>query len=68
VVALPAMEPRLVDLEIRYTHLEQQYAELSQVVFEQQKTLEAVQKELLRLRGRIEELGEPMANEKPPHY
>ena len=62
------MEPRLVDLEIRYTHLERQYAELSQVVFEQQKALDAVQKELARLRGRIEEIGDPIANEKPPHY
>jgi uncharacterized coiled-coil protein SlyX len=59
------MEPRLVDLEIRHTHLERQYAELSQVVFEQQRTLEAVQKELVRLRGRLEELGEPIANESP---
>ena len=62
------MEPRLVDLEIRYTHLERQFAELSQVVFEQQKALEAVQKELARLRGRLEELGDPIVNEKPPHY
>jgi uncharacterized coiled-coil protein SlyX len=62
------MEPRLVDLEIRYTHLERQYAELSQVVFEQQKALEVVQKELARLRGRLEELGDPIVNERPPHY
>jgi len=62
------MEPRLVDLEIRYTHLERQFAELSQVVFDQQKTLEALQKELARLRGRLEELGDPIVNEKPPHY
>ena len=62
------MEPRLVDLEIRYTHLERQFAELSQVVFEQQKALEAVQKELARLRGHLEELGDPIVNEKPPHY
>jgi SlyX protein len=62
------MEPRLVDLEIRYTHLERQYAELSQVVFDQQKTIDAIQKELTRLRGRLEELGEPAPNENPPHY
>jgi uncharacterized coiled-coil protein SlyX len=62
------MESRLVDLEIRYTHLEQQYAELSQVVFQQQKTIDAIQKELARTRGRLDELGEPITNEKPPHY
>jgi uncharacterized coiled-coil protein SlyX len=62
------LESRLVDLEIRYTHLEQQYAELSQVVFEQQKSITALLKELGGLRGRLEELGDPIANERPPHY
>jgi uncharacterized coiled-coil protein SlyX len=64
----PIMESRLVDLEIRYTHLEQQYAELSQVVFEQQKSIAALHKEMVSLRGHMEELGEPIANERPPHY
>jgi uncharacterized coiled-coil protein SlyX len=62
------MESRLVDLEIRYTHLEQQYTELSQVVFEHQKTITTLLKELGALRGRLEELGDPIANERPPHY
>ncbi|HSZ82832.1 MAG TPA: SlyX family protein [Polyangia bacterium] len=62
------MEARLVDLEIRYTHLEQQYAELSQVVFEHQKSITMLLKELGALRGRLEELGDPIANERPPHY
>jgi uncharacterized coiled-coil protein SlyX len=62
------MDARLVDLEIKYTHLEQHYAELSQVVFEQQKAIDALQKELARMRGRLDELGDPIANERPPHY
>jgi uncharacterized coiled-coil protein SlyX len=62
------MEGRLVDLEIRYTHLERQYAELSQTVFEQQKRLEILQREVIALRARMNDLGEPVANEKPPHY
>ena len=62
------MEARLVDLEIRYTHLERQYAELSQTVFEHQKLIEALQRELVAMRGRMNDLGEPVANEKPPHY
>ena len=33
------MDPRVVELEIRYSHLEQQLVELNQVVFEQQKTI-----------------------------
>ena len=42
------MEGRFVDLEIRYTHLERQYAELSQAVFDHQKLIEALQRELAR--------------------
>ena len=62
------MEPRLIELEIRYAHLEQQFAELSQVVFEQQKAIDALKMELGAMRGRLDVVGEPMANDKPPHY
>ena len=62
------MEPRVVDLEIRYSHLEKQLAELNQVVFEQQKAIELLQQQLLAVRTRLSGLGEPMENEKPPHY
>jgi SlyX protein len=62
------MEPRVVDLEIRYSHLEKQLAELNQVVFEQQKTIELLQQQLVALRTRVTGMGEPMENEKPPHY
>jgi SlyX protein len=62
------MEPRVVDLEIRYSHLEKQLAELNQVVFEQQKSIDLLQQQLVSLRTRLSGLGEPMENEKPPHY
>jgi len=62
------MEARVAELEIRYTHLERQYVELSQVVFEHQKLIERLQKELAAVRGRLLELGDPIANDKPPHY
>ena len=62
------MEGRLIDLEIRYTHLERQYAELSQTVFDHQKQIEALKRELVALQGRMDDLGDPVANEKPPHY
>lgn len=62
------MESRVVDLEIRYSHLEKQLAELNQVVFEQQKTIELLQQQLVALRTRVTGMGEPMENEKPPHY
>ncbi len=62
------MEARVVDLEIRYSHLEKQLAELNQVVFEQQRTIELLQQQLVALRTRVTGMGEPMENEKPPHY
>ena len=62
------MDPRLVDLEIRYSHLERQMAELNQVVFEQQQALSLLEQQVLALRTRMASLGEPMENEKPPHY
>ena len=62
------MDPRVVDLEIRYSHLEKQLAELNQVVFEQQQALTLLQQQLEAVRTRLSGLGEPMENEKPPHY
>jgi uncharacterized coiled-coil protein SlyX len=62
------METRFTELEIRYSHLERQFADLSDVVFGQQKTIEALQKELANIRVRLRELGDPIADEKPPHY
>jgi uncharacterized coiled-coil protein SlyX len=62
------MDNRLVDLEIRYTHLERQHGELNQVVFEQQKLLDRLVKEVAQLRARAFGMGEEASNEKPPHY
>ena len=62
------MDPHVVDLEIRYSHLEKQLAELNQVVFEQQKSITLLEQQLVAVRTRLSGLGEPMENEKPPHY
>jgi uncharacterized coiled-coil protein SlyX len=62
------MDARLVDLEVRYTHLEQQFADLSQIVFEQQKAIQELQQHLRAIRGRMDQLGDPTANDRPPHY
>jgi uncharacterized coiled-coil protein SlyX len=62
------MDTRLTDLEIRYSHLERQFAELSDVVFAQQKTIEALERELAKIRVRLRDLGDPVVDEKPPHY
>lgn len=62
------MDTRLTDLEIRYSHLERQVADLSDVVFAQQKTIEALERELAKIRARLRDLGDPIVDEKPPHY
>jgi SlyX protein len=63
-----AMEARIVDLEVRYTHLERQLDELNQVVFLQQKAIDALTKQVVDLRARLLDLGMESENEKPPHY
>ena len=62
------METRFTELEIRYLHLERQFAELSDVVFGQQKAIAALERELATIRVRLRELGDPVVDEKPPHY
>ena len=62
------METRFTELEIRYSHLERQVADLSDVVFGQQKIIESLQRELANIRVKVRELGDPLVDEKPPHY
>jgi uncharacterized coiled-coil protein SlyX len=68
VVASVAMESRLTDLEVRYTHLERQVAELSEVVFAQQRTIDGLLRQLTATKAELAQLSEPVANDKPPHY
>lgn len=60
------MESRLTDLEVRYSHLERQLDELNQVVFEQQKLIDGLLRQVRSLRTRLE--GDEHPDEKPPHY
>ena len=62
------MDDRLTDLEIRYSHLEQQYADLSEIVFQHQKAIESLQRELAHVTRKMRDLGDPVVDEKPPHY
>jgi SlyX protein len=62
------MEKRLVDLEIRYTHLERQLEEMNAVLFAQQRAIDALEKQVVALRGRIGDMGDEAFDERPPHY
>lgn len=64
---------RLDELEARYTLQQDQIEQLSQVVWEQQRSLDALVAEVRRLRERLQGLGgsSPLTgaeDEKPPHY
>ena len=37
-------------------------------MFDHQKQIEALQRELVSLQRRMLDLGDPIANDKPPHY
>ena len=67
-VGSPAMESRLTDLEVRYTHLERQVAELSDVVFAQQRAIDGLIRQMTATKAEIGQLSAPVTNEKPPHY
>jgi hypothetical protein len=41
---------------------------LSEVVFEQQRTIDGLLRQLTATKAEIAQLSEPVANEKPPHY
>ena len=67
------METRFIDLETKIAHQELLLEELSQVLYEQQKTIDKLEKSLTLLNKRMEEsaAGGPEigpANQKPPHY
>jgi SlyX protein len=65
---METLEPRLVDLELRFMKLERYAQELSDVVAEQQRRIDALTFETKRLRERATQ-GEPAAgNDRPPHY
>ncbi len=66
------MEPRITELEVRYSYHERQIEELSRVLYEQGRTIERLLARLERTEQRLGELLEAMttspAPERPPHY
>jgi uncharacterized coiled-coil protein SlyX len=65
-------EPRLTEVEIRYTYLEQLVKDLSQVVREQAQSISVLSTRLERLEQIIGEAmqqpGDRLPHERPPHY
>lgn len=62
------MDTRLTTLEIRYTHLERQVEELNQLLFEQQKTINRLTREIASLRTVAAGVESGPPNDPPPHY
>ncbi len=59
-------EKRFTDLEVRHAHQARLLDELSTVLFEQQRTIDLLERRVRDLEERL--LGEASVAEKPPHY
>lgn len=60
---------RLTELELKYMRLERTVEELSGVIADQQKTIDALVKELGAATARLRDMGqEAPSADKPPHY
>ena len=63
---MDALEARITELEIRYTHQEALLQTLSDLIREQQTIIDALARQLRALEGRFEDEAPP--HERPPHY
>lgn len=65
-------DPRVDELELRYTEQQHLIEELSQVLYRQQRELDALTKELEQVKKKVGEfdpgLVDAARDEKPPHY
>lgn len=61
-------EPRIVDLEVRYTYLERIVRDLDQVVVELRGEIGRLRREVTELHRVAEHDASSPRNEKPPHY
>ena len=66
------MEERITDLEIRFMHQSRLLEELNELVYEQQQSLERLEKEVKQLREQMRDIMPStvtsLADEPPPHY
>lgn len=65
-------ETRFIDIETKIAHQELLLEELSQVLYEQQKTIDHLEKTVVQLTKKLDDALEGTeigpANQKPPHY
>ena len=61
---------RITDLEVRLAYLEKIQDEQNRIIFDQQKAMDGLRKEIDQLQGRLEQIGEQSEtiNQPPPHY
>lgn len=63
-------DERLTEIEIKVSHQDLLLEQLSDVLFQQQKTIDELEKKLTKLEKKVSE--EPLemgpAGQKPPHY
>ena len=70
----PGIDERLIALEVKASFTEDLVDELNRTVARQQQQIEALARELVRLRGQVEAMGERdgsgggTVQEVPPHY
>ena len=70
----PGIDERLIALEVKASFTEDLVDELNRTVARQQQQIEALARELVRLRGQVEAMGErdggagEPVQEVPPHY
>jgi SlyX protein len=66
-------EERLYSLETKISYQDQTLAELNNIVFEQQKTIDRLEKSLKKVTDKLNDIAELTGsdsgmNQKPPHY
>ena len=69
----PAMESRIIDLEIRLTHQEAMLQELNDVIIHQQKMIDSLNAEVGKLKQHLREsapsnIADASQETPPPHY
>ena len=64
------MDNELLDLQMHCAHLEHMLQELSTIVYQQQKSLDTLNRELKMLKEQclLGDNDKPVANIPPPHY